>query len=480
MAGKAKTGSRAAAHRADQQRVDGLVNVLSGMGVPGQDRRLQTGIAPNAILSLEQCAEIYRGGIGLGRKIVDMSSGDMTRAGWEIEGDSDGILLQEHDRLSVKERLTEGLAWSLAFGGGVLVLGLNDLQLSDQPVNPATLRSFDWIEVYDRRQIQTSETDRYPNGLPQWYTILPHFGGLAYRVHESRVIRLDGLRLPGRERYGANQGWGDSLYQAVFNALRAQDETFASVELVVQAWELSAISIANLAGRLAKKAANGVSIGEEEVRKRIWAMDLSRHTMRSVLLDAGTGGADGVAETFEKKTSSAAGLADLLDRFIWMACAQADIPVRRLFGKTTGGLGDSAEGDDRIYFDNISAKQEQKLKTPLQRICELLMACKDGTFQGKALAKWSVRFKSLWQASEKEIADTRKVDADRAAVLVTAGILMTEEVRASFYGGEKYSGEIQLNEAVYNSEKQAQAERELELMKNLANKPPDNQAPPTA
>ena len=65
-----------------------------------------------------------------------------------------------------------------------------------------------------------------------------------------------------------------------------------------------------------------------------------------------------------------------------------------------------------------------------------LLLAGDGPTEGVEPDVWSVEYPSLWSPSEKETADTRKTDMDRAVAAVNAGIVSADDVAESFYGGE--------------------------------------------
>ncbi len=61
------------------------------------------------------------------------------------------------------------------------------------------------------------------------------------------------------------------------------------------------------------------------------------------------------------------------------------------------------------------------------------------------IKNWSVKPRPLWQLTEKEKAETRKIQADTDAVYLDRQVLKSTEVRSSRFGGDTYSSETVLS-----------------------------------
>jgi phage-related protein (TIGR01555 family) len=442
---------------------DAWQNAVTNMMIAGKDRRTLTSFDAGVELKEPLLDNLYRYN-GLARRIVDLPAREMTRQWLEIEGDTDGIVLGELERLEAQARIKEMLTWTRAKGGAIGVMlaedGSSDLAL---PLDEGRIKALAGINVFDRFRVQYTQSDLYkdptnPKYLkPEFYTIQP-LEGASFKVHETRCLRMDGLILPALLR-SKNQGWGDSVLQAVYDELRALGEAYSGAEKMIAEFVQAVMSVEGLIQMLASTG------GGARVKERLELLDLSLSMFNLCMVDA-------KGETYAKHSSSVGGVPELLDRFKERVSAVAGISQTLLFGVSPAGLNATGASDIRHDYDNFKAGQEETL-TPVLRRLVYLIAISKSVPKAKPFAEAKILWKPLWQPTEREVADTRKVDADRAAALVTAGILMAEEVRQSFWGGEKYSGEIQLDDSLYDQEKQAQAEREMELLKNLANKQPE-------
>ncbi len=61
------------------------------------------------------------------------------------------------------------------------------------------------------------------------------------------------------------------------------------------------------------------------------------------------------------------------------------------------------------------------------------------------IKNWSVKPRPLWQLTEKEKSETRKIQADTDAVYLDRQVLKSTEVRSSRFGGDTYSSETVLS-----------------------------------
>ncbi len=412
-----------------EQRTDGWTNMLTGAGMIGRDKRTATSYRMGPVLGPVQLRQMYEGE-GFARRIVNLPAREMTRQWIEIEGDTDGLCLEELKRLKAKTAYRDMVRWSRLFGGSLGVLGLDDGQGLEAPLNLAGLRSVEFIRVYDRWKISWNSSDLYddPNlpkyGEPEWYTVSP-ITGAAYRVHESRTLKMDGEPVTDETR-NQNNGWGGSVLQAVYSQLQDLGEAYGGTASIIQDFITATLGIDNLKDLIATG-------NESLVLKRLGLMDQSRHIINTILLDSG--------EEYTKQASSVSGLAELLDRFVEAVSAVTGIPVTLLMGRSPAGMNTTGDADIRFWYDNVKSDQEDKLLPPLERLVTLIMAAKQGPFHGKALDAWSILFNPLWQLSAKEEAEFRKLVADTDNIYLATGVLDPAEVAHSRFGGDKYSME---------------------------------------
>jgi hypothetical protein len=307
----------------------------------------------------------------------------------------------------------------------------------EQPLNEKRLRAIRDLLVYDRWAVTWEASDLYNDpgnpkfGSPEWYTVNPQVGGLtSFKVHESRLLIVDGEDVPDRVRQ-QNNGWGDSVVQSAYRQLRSLGGVYASIETILEDFIQAVLKIENLQDLIA-------SGKEDLIKKRLQILDLSRHQLNTMLIDS--------REMYEKKASTVTGLDGVVEKFASALSAVTGIPVTLLMGESAKGLNSagSQASDVRSWYDKIAALQESKLQPILERLVYLVMISKEGPTKGVEIDGWAIKFNPLWQPTEKEIIEARKLQAETDHIYITDGVLGPEEVRESRFGGESYSIETKV------------------------------------
>lgn len=416
-------------------RSDGWMNLFTSMGT-NKDRLTRTKFGMLARIDRVQLEQIYRSD-GLGRRIIDTVPQDGTREWIDIEGDPDGAILKELQRLKAKQEFRNLWRWARLYGGAIMVMGVDDGKSLEAPLDPERpVRKVIFLRVYDRWQVTWNSADINNDpaseffGEPEWYRVTPYGAGVDnFRVHRSRTVEMHGETLPERERI-RNNGWGDSTLQSVYEALRDVGTAYNGAANILTDFITTILSVENLAEMIAA--------GQEDVvKKRLEIIDLSRSILNTVILDKN--------EQYNKQASSIAGLPDLLDRFGLFLCGVTGIPATKLFGRSPAGMNATGEADLRNYYDDIKSEQEDRLLDPITKLKDLLVTARDGEIKSQNTDDFQVKFRSLWQLTDKEIADTRKVVADTDKLYVDMGAVDPVEIAKSRFGGERYSMETEID-----------------------------------
>jgi len=410
---------------------DGWANILTGIGVANRDKRVSTTYGIDVTIDRSQCESLYRSN-GLGRKVVELPAYEMTREWIDVEGDTDGLMLDELAMIGAKKAMRDMIRWSKVFGGALCVIGCDDGRLQDEPLFEPGIRKIYFLKVYDRYQVNFGQQDLYQDprhskyNTPEFYQVSP-VSGHPFRVHESRCLKLDGIAAPDLTR-SFNQGWGDSIYQALYDALRMLGELYTDIEFIASEFVQGVLSIPGLS------EAAGSYEDEKAIVSRAQLWDLTRHIANTKMIDS--------EETYTHITSSVTGLDGIVDKFIELIAGISGIPVTILVGRSPAGINSTGDSDIRAWYDKVSSDQEEVLSPPLQRLIDLLYICKDGAFRGKRPENGgAIIFLPLWQQSEKEIAETRKIVAETDVLYVNTGVLSPDEVAISRFGGDMYSAE---------------------------------------
>lgn len=359
------------------------------------------------------------------RRVVEIPAKDATREGITLSHDKDPkkaeIMTEELQRLDVMTKIEEAIVLSRNYGGCAMILGAFDGKEPSEELG--TVQRVDWLANVDRfhafpmSHYQDPLDARF--GTPELYTIqrLSVVGANTMDVHESRIIRFDGVYLPPRLRI-RNFGWGAPVYQHLHDALRQFGVSVQSGASVLQDFITLAVKVGNLQELIRDDK------GEEELLQRLSIMAAER-AMQNIAVY-------GEDEEVEKMGTPVSGLPELIEIFMDIVSAAAEIPKSRFFHNQTGRLGGDAGANDlRTHYDNIASFQKTKLNDPIQRIIDII-AEPHGIAPGEIKFEWN----SLWQLSEAELADTRLKVAQADEIYMRNAALDPEEVAINRFGGE--------------------------------------------
>lgn len=428
---------------------DGWESLLTGLGRANKDKRVGARSVVNC-MSFEELRDLYKSN-PMAARICDKPAEEMTRKGWCVnvaddEGGEQGEAIDSAlDDLKSKAKVKEALSKKRWSGGSAILIGVNDgkgIEALKLPVNESAIRSVDYLNVFDPREAMV--TDYEPNLLakgfkePKIYRLNPRVLGFGSNlgvidVHASRIMRFSGP-VATTDDLIKNYGWGDSVLNRVWEVLRDYGISWSGAAALVQDFAQAVYKIRGLHDAVAADR-------EGLVIKRLQLMDLSRSYLRGIALDA-----DG-NEEFDRKPTPIAGLPELLKGFNEQMASAANIPLTILFGQQSKGLGNGGEENTRNWYDQVAAMQEEELLEPLKMLVRYVMLAKQGPTKGAEPEDWSIKFPSLWQLSETELADVQSKHATADTAWVTSGVLHPEEIRKSRFEGDEYGHTIQVDKA---------------------------------
>lgn len=428
-------------------RKDGWENVLTGLGVDGKDKRKGTRFSSYA-LNLHAAEALWRED-DLAARIVETLPNEMTREGFEFIAPEDKAAseaVEEAAReLDLLGNLYLALCTARALGGAGILLGVDDgLDPKDwnKPLRLESVRELRFLSVFSPLELQASKWYNDPLqpffGEVAEYTLTPYSAPtgstrVGQRVHASRIVRLDGIKTSRIFRFsGQAPGWDDSVLVRCAQVISDYQAAWAGASILTQDFSVATLKLKGLAELLA--SAEG---GADGVRTRAAAIEQSRGIANVALIDS--------EEEFKRETTNVTGLSELLQQFAQRLAAAAQMPVTLLMGQSPAGLNATGDSDVRWFYDQISAHQESKLRAPVRRIFEVLLASKQGPTGGRFPANWDFRFNPLWQLSDKEQAELREIQARADVAYINAQVLLPEEVANSRFGGDEYSTQTQLD-----------------------------------
>lgn len=413
-------------------RQDGWTNILTGLGVAARDKRLSTKYGASKIIDHHTLTAMYRSD-GFTQRVVNLAADDMTRKWISIEGDTDNSVVKHLETLRTRLKVNELLKWARLYGGAIAIIGVDDGQELDMPVNEKNIKDVNFLHVFDRHQVTVYsyfDDPRYPlYGQPSHYQVSPLFSGEMFVVHSSRVLRMSGTLLPPREMR-SNHGWGDSVVQTVSDQLANTGVSYSSAAQLMHDFVQTVMTVNGLAEILA-------SGNDDVVLKRAQLISLTRSISNLVIIDK--------EEKYEKQTTSVAGLPEMLREFAMAVCACTGYPYTLFMGQSPAGMDATGDADIRFYYDNIAAKQNDELRPELEKLVRYTMLSKKGPTRGAELSNWNIMFTPLWQMTEEQVVDMRAKQAETDERYIASGVLSPAEVAESRFGGDSYSIETQLS-----------------------------------
>ena len=404
------------------QRMDGVMNTLSSLGTIrdiGQSGRptLHRRLGPDELDILVLTSD-------LARTIVSEKVNDAISSGWTVRNaDTKEELETSDDPMQARVANAVGEAQIQANGqGGALVWIIED---STDYATPLDVESFTKPEdfnlrnlvVLDRWEVSPIEWEDDPRepGFddPVLYMVHPSRSGgqpiettnAFPQVHKSRVLRFDGARLPRRLRNN-NSGWHDSILQAPWDAIRRFEETENATATIVQRFETSVFSIANL------QAALEDGQGFELIRKRLQLVAESMSILQAALIDIDAG------ESYTRQFANVQGLDTIWDRLAHSVAKAARMPMTQLFGMSPSGQATDDESGRANWRKQVAAYQKVVLRPLLEYLYRLIYG-----------VEVRIEFNPVDELTTTEKATVLSTIAQTYRVFLEHGAIVSEEAR---------------------------------------------------
>ena len=456
-------------------RSDGWQNLVTGLGT-SRDKSTFNLFARDATLSSEQLDALYSNN-DIAATICDVVPNEELRKGFDVViapdvKDVNGNAIKEAasasqdvvdaaKRINLAGKMTEARVWGRCFGGGVMILGVDDGATMEnqglvQPLDESRIASFDHINVVDRRFAHPVRFYSDPTspkfGLPEVYLITPQaidsfasarLSAGSMEIHETRLIVFGGVRTTIRTRQ-ENGGWDMPALQRVHLVLQQFGVSWDSLSHMLQD---ASQGVFKMQGFLEALGANETSL----IMERLDLMDMSRSIVRALVLDS-----DG--ESFERQNFTWTGIKEPFELQMLRLAAAARMPVTILMGQSPAGMNATGASDIRWFYDTIETSQTNFVEPALRYALRLLMLSKSGPTGGQLPESWSITFPPLWQETPNEQASTRKLTAEADAIYIDRGVVIPEEIAVSRFTPDGWKPDTTIN----LEERQAVLEADIE------------------
>ncbi|CUJ80779.1 DUF1073 domain-containing protein [Achromobacter sp. 2789STDY5608628] len=362
------------------------------------------------------------------RKMSDVIAKEMTRK-WiklEVKGDDD-----KGDKLEIIEKAMRRHRLRAKFRLAALQDGLfGRSQIYIDVKTPSGMLA--WAEPEELKSILVKSPAKIAKGSlvgfkvidPVWTTpylynsdnpMRPDFYKptswfvLGRQVHTSRLLNIVSREVPDLLKPSYNFG-GMSMTQLAIPYVNNWLKTRQAVSNLIDGF-----SIPVLRTNLQSILSGGPG---DDVYGRIDVFNRTRN-------NRGTYAIDKESEEFGFENVPLTGLDALQNQSLEQLSVVSGIPLVKLMGISPSGLNATADGEIRVFYDDMHSAQESVFRDPLQQCLEVIQLSEFGEIDPDI----TFSFVPLWQLSVKEQAEVRKLDADTDTVLVEAGAISPQEVR---------------------------------------------------
>jgi phage-related protein (TIGR01555 family) len=423
-------------------RADSWVNQLTGLGT-ARDKRTWTQMELD-VLPPEELETLYRAS-ALHSRVVDLLPNECFRAGFEVRIPGEAETAQEANGLladlQAEHHLAEAYRLGRLYGGGLVRVTVDDGRRPGLPVDKETINRVTALNHFSSREAWAYEyyadMNRKGFGSVAVYFMAPLFThgmmamGSDSLLHATRTLRFEGI-IGERHINQMNNGWPDSILQRVHETIRDWGSGYGSAAHLLQDASQGVYKLPELTKMLMQ---NRMDV----VIQKIAAIDQAKSVLRAILLSEG--------ESYERKDVTFSGIGDTLMRLDFQLAAVTGIPVTVLLGQAPAGLNATGMADLDLFRATAQSEQRKRIQPQAENLLRLIFRSRRGPTSGTEPEKWSIVWRPLSVPTEKEQADTRKIHAETAQILVDIGVVSGSEVARSMFGGEEYSAEISVDPA---------------------------------
>ena len=386
----------------------GATNLQTGMGT-SIDKGQNTEFINRALQSESyfnyQLEALWLGSYICG-KAVDLPIEDMLSRWRDYESDNEQMVKdyqKAEKEFKVRPVLSQALRAAKLFGTGMVVIVSKEAPL-DTPLDPTMIKPGDLVgfRPYTRYDMtikergslmMESDMEGMPTSTPKMnrdgnpiYTNnffdknydkpaiyeLNLTEGSNMMIHESRVIRFDGIKPLSDKGFSSfrgspygnnvfNRDWGVSEVIRMIQAIMMDETIFTSISHVAQEWTIPIFKSPQVSHALATDDPNATKLGEiiEKVRRT-----MSVHRM---MVSDSEGG-------IERLNVQWSGLPEVIDRIFKVVAAVTDMPATRFYGQSPVGMNATGDSDLVNYLMSLESERTEKLDDPVEKMDMVLSA----------------------------------------------------------------------------------------------------------
>ena len=407
---------------------DGYINAVTGLGLAadksnyGVFRRL-------APLKFEELSDLYEQD-SIAARVIDRLPDDATREEIELEGvdeEFDFAQVQSRmDDLNGRQTIGDAWRWSRLYGGALLVIVADGSGPMEEPLDLKRVKNVSTLQVVEAQHVIPVLFDA---GLgsrafrnPEFYDIVNIRTGRQKRVHRTRAIRFDGLRVPPT-RMVERAGWGPSILDRINTEVSQLGEVMGYSRNIMHMLSILVFKLENF-----RQMMCGTDKQQAEARDAMQSLVFGIDNINAAFIDT--------KDEFVEVARTTGGFEALIDKFVDALVRASDMPRAVILGEQAKGLNASSDSELRVWYDFVKSQQNRILTPAMNRLLEVLFAVEKNN-RGKAPQEWTIKYKPLWQPDAKDQAETDKKDAETSQIYADLGVKSVDEIRAELISAGK-------------------------------------------
>lgn len=338
---------------------------------------------------------------------------DINASGDEKKTDKVVKITAAMKKFSLREVFKRAMERDGFFGMGPIYIDTGDtdnpdelklpLAISKGKIAKGQLRGFvsldpTWMSPANYNSVDPLKPDYFVPTL--WYV-------MGKQVHASRIIFIRSREVPDLLKAAYNFG-GLSLSQMALPAVNNFLRTRQSVSDLVHAFTVFTLST----------NWDAIIADPEVMMRRLAAFVLGRDNKGLMLVDKNL-------EEMSNISVPLSGLDALQAQAQEQMAFPAQQPIVKMLGSTPKGLNATADGEIRVWYDRVHAKQESAIGAAVLTALQVIQLSEFGEIDPEI----GYEFKALWELDDAGKAAVDKTKADSDSVRIADGVIAPEDAR---------------------------------------------------
>lgn len=332
---------------------------------------------------------------------------------------------------SLQSSFVEASIEARLHGESYLLLGVDDGQAFDQPLDFNNIQAFSWVKLFVYNQVELLEgyKDTYQITLGSLdnqpgYEILPGKLETKIRVHKSRLLKFIGDYLPPSILMKRKKH--QSSLQCAFDGFSLAMQSLLNSNAMLGDHSLFWYKLDGLASLVRAKKF-------DEIYSRFLTLQMSKSVLKGLAMDAKSEDAGFINRSY-------GGVKDILETMIDYMVAETGMVRFKVLGTANrSGLGAEGRGiQDRLEHSlKVKSWQNFTWKDHLIYCTKLLLLAKDSLTSGKIPSDLGLSFPPVLELDPLEISKLIDANITWAIKAIDAGLLSPLEARLGILGSSE-------------------------------------------